>query len=107
MRLLSLLVLVLAVTGCAPMLFVRPGATAQDFDAEHFQCRMQVTTAYGGMQQMDLATVYMVRKEIQTCLRSKGWREQSSLDKGAGEPTAITAIPPCTPSTPNGTVCYR
>ena len=74
---------VFMLTACAPTLFMKPGATPQDFEAESFQCKMQVMTAMGGFQNMDLSTAFLTRQQIRVCIESKGWREVSSQEIAA------------------------
>ena len=66
--------LLLGLAACLPTVYSKMGATAQQFQADQFQCEAQVVTMYGGMAQMGIGGAIVARGDIHRCLQSKGWR---------------------------------
>ena len=64
--------------GCSQTIYVKDGSTAQQFEADKFDCEQKVITMYGGYAQMGLGHAIMARGDIGRCLLSKGYRESSS-----------------------------
>lgn len=79
---LSLGVVVLAITGCAQNLWVKPNASQVDFERDRYVCLQQSqqrvgsaqVNAYGGSAVNTVATNDML---FSTCMGSKGWSLQN------------------------------
>lgn len=73
---LLLCILVVGLTSCAKRLYVKEGATPEQFEADRFDCEHKVVTMYGGYAQMGLGHAILARDDMDRCLRSKGYTEQ-------------------------------
>ena len=74
----TLVLLVLA--GCAQTMFVKPGGTAESFEADKFECEAKVQTMYGGQANMNFGHLATYREDLFRCIRSKGWREATRAE---------------------------
>lgn len=69
--------LLLLCAGCAQRTYVKDGWTAQQFEADRFDCEYKVVGMYGGYGQMGAGHAILARGDMDRCLRSKGYREMS------------------------------
>jgi hypothetical protein len=71
----------LLVTGCgAGTVWVKEGATAQDFERDKFDCEQRVVTMYGGYAHMDIGQAIVAGNDLRRCLRvTHGWREATEM----------------------------
>jgi len=65
------------VSGCAQTLYVKDGATSEQFQADQFDCEQKVVTMYGGYANMGPGHAVMARGDMKRCLAVKGYREMS------------------------------
>lgn len=85
------LLLSLTLSGCAQKLYIKDGATPQEFQSDQFECEQKVITMYGGYAQMDVGHAIMARQDIHRCLTTKGYREATAEEyKQARPPAAPT-----------------
>lgn len=73
-----ILVLLVLLVGCTSKILVKDGATAQQFEADKFECEQKVVTMYGGYANMGPGHAIMARGDILQCMNVKGWREQTA-----------------------------
>lgn len=88
MRVLTLLVMICVLSGCSQTLYVKEGATPQQFQADQFECEQKVITMYGGYAQMGPGHAVMARQDIARCLTTKGYREATAEEYKKARPTS-------------------
>lgn len=73
MKKLILLATVLVLAGCAGQrVWTKPGATAQDFERDKWECQAQAGQTSAGMG--DLGNAWLVKDLTMDCLRMRGWQ---------------------------------
>lgn len=70
---------ILFIVGCSQTMYVKDGGTAQQFEADRYDCEYKAVMLQGGYNQMGVGGAIMARQEIARCLGSKGWREESEV----------------------------
>lgn len=75
MRWIWLGTVIVVLAGCSQPTWVKDGATAQEFEADKFDCEQKVITMYGGYAQMGAGHAIMARQDMFRCLNAKGYRE--------------------------------
>lgn len=67
-----LIIMCALLTGCGGV-WVKPGATQADFQADQFNCRALAYQMQGGISRTDLADTLIVADNMSDCMRSKGY----------------------------------
>ena len=75
---LIIVLCIMFIGGCAKRLYVKDGATPQQFEADRFDCEYKVVGMYGGYGQMGAGHAILARDDMDRCIRSKGWTEQKT-----------------------------
>lgn len=89
MQLFLLIVASVLLSGCSQTLYVKDGATPQQFQADQFECEQKVVTMYGGYAQMGVGHAIMARQDIMRCMTSKGYREATEEDYKRVRPASV------------------
>ncbi len=85
------LLLSLTLSSCGQTLYMKDGATPQEFQSDQFDCEQKVITMYGGYANMGPGHAIMARQDIHRCLTTKGYREATAEEyKQARLPSAPT-----------------
>lgn len=79
----ALLMVLLLSSACAQQLYIKQGATQQEFERDQFDCEQRVITMYGGYTQMGVGHAIMARSDIQRCMVTKGYRAISTAEAEA------------------------
>ena len=75
----ALIIALALVTGCAPMLFQKDGASATDLERDNYQCQVQeqgnpYAHAYARDPIGNMGYPFMARQNISRCMEMKGWK---------------------------------
>jgi hypothetical protein len=81
LRVRWLLVLLVVLSGCSPLIWVKEGGTAQQFEQDRFDCEQGVTMRYGGSAQMGPGYASMARQDFDRCLETKGYRQATAEER--------------------------
>jgi hypothetical protein len=92
-RVCWLLVLVVVLSGCSPLVWVKEGGTAQQFEQDRFDCEQRVITMYGDYTQLGQGFASMARQEFDRCLEIKGYRKVTEEDRARMQHTPDAAAP--------------
>ena len=90
--LLGALGLVIGLAGCATPIWVKDGASAQDFEADKFDCEQKVVTMYGGYAQMGVGHAIAAGGDMKRCLYIKGYRQVSEQEMERAQQMEIARI---------------
>lgn len=68
--------------GCgARPIWLKDGATAQDFERDRFDCEHKVVTMYGGYGQMGAGHAILAKDDMIRCMQAQGYRQATAEER--------------------------